>query len=306
MATQSISTITHRQRMRGVLQLTTGATMISFSPVYVKLAHVGPTMAGFYRMLFGGLALSAIVWLRGERLIHGFHSVLLVTACSIFLALDTSFWHRSILYVGPGLATLLANFQVFFLAAFGIIALGEKLTLKLLISISLAMLGLYLIVGLNWNDLGADYKKGTLFGLIAAICYSAYILTLRKSQSESVQTTSLTTIALISLLTSFIMGLEAWAQKEGFYIPDLQTWCALVGYGLFSQALGWVLIAEGLLKLEAALIGLILLLQPTLAFVWDVLFFARPAMPLEILGVLLTLVAIYLETESRLLKNSTL
>jgi drug/metabolite transporter (DMT)-like permease len=59
-------------------------------------------------------------------------------------------------------------------------------------------------------------------------------------------------------------------------------------------------------KLEAALIGLILLLQPTLAFVWDVLFFARPAMPLEVLGVLLTLVAIYLGTTSRLLKNSTI
>ena len=106
--------IPHRKRTLGLLQLTTGAVMISFSPVYVKLAHVGPITAGFYRMLFGGILLSAIVWIRGERLSHGPRSVLVALAGSIFLALDTSFWHWSIRYVGPGLATLLANFQVFF------------------------------------------------------------------------------------------------------------------------------------------------------------------------------------------------
>jgi len=288
--------ITHRKKILGLLQLTTGAITISFSPVYVKLAHVGPITSGFYRMFFGGLVLSAVVWHRGERLSHGPRYVLMALVCSIFLALDTTFWHWSIRYVGPGLATLLANFQVFFLTAFGAIALGEKLTLKLLISIPLAMFGLYLIAGLNWNDLGADYKTGILFGLIAAICYAAYILTLRKSQSRSVRKTGLSTIALISLLTALIMGLEAWVQKEGFYIPDLQSWGALLGYGVLSQALGWVLITGGLVKLEASVVGLILLLQPALAFIWDVLIFARPTVPLEVLGALLTLFAIYLGT----------
>ena len=237
--------ITHQKRILGILQLVTGATMISFSPVYVKLAHVGPTVAGFYRMLFGGIILTAIVWIKGERLSHGTHHVLMAIACSFFLSLDTSFWHWSIRYVGPGFATLLANFQVFFLAAFGIVVLREKMTWKLLSSILLAMLGLYLIVGLHWNELGSDYKTGILFGLIAATCYSAYIITLRRSQSGSGWTASLSTIALISLLTSFIMGIGAWVQKEVFY------------------------------------------------------FFARPTLPLEVLGVLLTLFAIYLGTTSR-------
>ena len=294
--------ITHQKKIFGILQLTIGAIMISFSPVYVKLAHVGPTVAGFYRMLFGGIILAAIIWIKGERLSYGIHNILMAIVCSFFLALDTSFWHWSIRYVGPGFATLLANFQVFFLAAFGTVVLREKMTLKLLTPIFLAMFGLYLIVGINWNDLGGDYKMGILFGLIAAICYSAYILTLRKSQFGSERTTSLSTIALISLLTSFIMGIGTWVQREGFFIPDLQSWSALVGYGLISQALGWVLIAGGLLKLETSLVGLILLLQPSLAFVWDVLFFARPTGPLEVLGVLSALFAIYLGTTSRFRK----
>ena len=34
----------------GTLQMIAGAVMLSFSAVFVKWAHVGPTMAGFYRM----------------------------------------------------------------------------------------------------------------------------------------------------------------------------------------------------------------------------------------------------------------
>jgi len=296
MTTTPITSPTHPKRTLGILQLTAGATMISFSAVFVKLAHVEPTMAGFYRMLFGGLILLAIVWFKGERLYHGLHNLLMVLLCSLFFALDLTFWHRSIHYVGPGLSTLLANFQVFFLAAFGIITLGEKPSLKLLISIPLAMVGLYLIVGLNWGELGTEYKTGIVFGLITAVFYSAYILTLRKTQSSSASKRTFSTIALISLLTSFIMGLEALGQKEYFRVPDVQSWWALLGYGFIAQVLGWVLIARGLLKSEASRAGLILLLQPTLAFVWDILFFKRQTGPVEILGALLALFAIYLGT----------
>ena len=39
------------------LQLVSGAALISFSPVFVKLAHVSPTTSAFYRTAFGGLVL---------------------------------------------------------------------------------------------------------------------------------------------------------------------------------------------------------------------------------------------------------
>ena len=102
------------------------------------------------------------------------------------------------------------------------------------------------------------------------------------------------------------MGLEVWIQKEGFFIPDLQSWGALLGYGLVSQALGWIPIAGGLVKVEMSVVGLILLLQPALALLWDVLFFARPTLPLEVLGALLTLFAIYLGATSRVNRKSQL
>ena len=58
--------------------------------------------------------------------------------------------------------------------------------------------------------------------------------------------------------------------------------------------MGWFLIASALPKIRASFSGLILLLQPALAFVWEVLFFQRPTSLVNWLGVLIALAAIYL------------
>ena len=69
-------------------------------------------------------------------------------------------------------------------------------------------------------------------------------------------------------------------------------------YGAVSQALGWWLISRGLRTVPASRAGLILVLQPALSFVWDVLLFGRPTDALDGIGVALTLLAIYLGTMS--------
>ncbi len=191
------------------------------------------------------------------------------------------------------MATLLANFQVFFLAGFGILVLGERLSWRFGLSIPLAMTGLFLIVGINWEQLDETYRRGVALGLIAAACYAANILTLRKSQMLAAALDPMANLAILSLSTALIMGIGGWGEGESFTIPDPQSWMALVSYGLVSQALGWIFISRGLLRVQASRAGLILLLQPTLAFVWDIVLFHRPTGLAEILGALLALVGIY-------------
>ena len=42
---------------RALLQMIVGAALISTTSIFVKLAHVGPTVSAFYRMGLGGLIL---------------------------------------------------------------------------------------------------------------------------------------------------------------------------------------------------------------------------------------------------------
>lgn len=278
----------------GIAQLVIGAFMISFSPVFVKLTSAGPTVIGFYRTLFGGLFLLIVVVIRGDGLWKGVKPFLLAAACAALFAADLTFWHRAIVYIGPGLATIMGNLQVFFLAAFGIIVFREKIDWRFLVSIPLAITGLVMLVGVDWEHLERGYKLGVLFGVFTAVTYAGYMLVLQRSQSRPIRLSAAANLAVISLLTALIMGIEGRLFGEGFRIPDAQSWSSLLAYGVLCQAIGWIIISRALVKVEASRAGLILLLQPTLAFVWDVIFFARPTSVVDVAGAMLTLVAIYL------------
>jgi drug/metabolite transporter (DMT)-like permease len=278
----------------GVIQVTIGAALISFAPVFAKLAHVGPTMAGFYRMLFGGIFLVIILIARRESIWNGSRLFVLSLICGALFAADLAFWHRSINFVGPGLATLLANFQVFFVAAFGVILLGERLGWRLACAIPLAIAGLFLIVGIDIDRAEHGYKIGVLYGLITAVTYATFLLVFRKLRSTSETRSSFPAVAVISLSAAALLTPVAAIQGESFSIPDSTSVLVLVTYGLVGQVLGWVFISWGIRKIESSKVGLILLLQPTLAFVWDILFFARVTTVVEVAGAVLALGAIYL------------
>lgn len=281
-----------------VMQIAAGAVMISFSPVFVNIANVGSCIAGFYRMLFGGLCLILLLLFKGGQLWQGQKHFLLVLFCSIIFTTDLVLWHKSIYYTGPALATLLSSFQVFFLVIFDVIILKKKITPVFIGAVLLAMLGLYLIVGIDWHTLSHYYKKGVFFGLITALCYAAYVILLNKAafKTHPLSTGNISTLTFITLLNLCFMIVAAFLFKESFRIPDAQSVAALVGYGIIPQFLAWLFIGAGLSNISLSKAGLILLLQPVLAFVWDLLFFARPTPPEEFIGFIMALAGIYLGT----------
>lgn len=278
----------------GILQLLIGATLISFSPVFVRIADVEPAAAGFYRMAIGGAFLLIVVAARRDSLWKGIRPLGFAIACAACFAADLSFWHRSIAYIGPGLATIMGNFQVFFLAAFGIVVLRERLDWRFMVSVPLAVAGLVMLVGVDWSVLPATYKTGVVFGLLTALTYASYVLILQKAQSRTTRLSAAANLAVISLATAAIMAIEVPSMGESFHVPNAHSWLAMVAYGVLCQALGWIVISRALVKVEASRAGLVLLLQPTLAFVWDVLFFDRPTDAVDALGAVLALAAIYI------------
>ena len=282
------------QRNTAFLHLTAGAVMISFSGVWVKVAHVPPTVSAFYRALFGGIFLLTAACRQKEIARQGWQRLRLVLLCGILLTLDLFLWHKSILYVGPGLATILGNFQVFLLAGLGVMFMGEKVSARFFLAIIMAILGLFLVVGIQWNQLESEYKTGVYLGLATAVAYTAFLLALRKLQSGQTETITFYNMTLVSFTTAFFLGIEAGYSGDAFIIPDIQSWSALVLLGLTTQAIGWVLISNALPRIRASLAGLILLLQPSLAFVWDVLLFQRETSPINWIGVIMAITAIYL------------
>jgi len=290
-------TTTNSSSLQALGYIIFGAAMVSFTSVFVELAHVGPTVSAFYRMFFGGVILLAITLVRGDRLWLGWKSLGIPVLCAFLFSLDLFFWHRSINFVGPGLATILGNMQVFFVALLAVWFLKEKLGWRLMVAIPFAVLGLFLIVRTGWGEEGGTVKMGVLYGLLTALSYAFYILVLRHSQSagQKLRYSLFANMAWISLMSAVMLGITVLAEPQArFTIPDLQSWGALIGLGIMGQVLGWVGISKGLPQVDASVAGLALLLQPALAFMWDIWFFDRPTTGLEYLGAGIVIAAIYL------------
>lgn len=276
------------------LRLIAGAALISLSPVWVKLVDVSPTTSGFYRVAIGGVALTLYLLISGQKFSLSRWMWSMLTIAALFFALDLWFWHRSIQYIGPGLSTLLANFQVFIMVFAGVIVFRQRPSLVQIVAVPLALLGLGLIIGLDWQRLPIDYRLGVVFGLATAVAYAGYLLTMRVIRSRAVHAVPVREIAVMSLMVAVILALSVAAEGESLHIPTVADAGWLLAYGLASHGLGLMLIASSLPQVTTTEAGLALLLQPTLSFVWDVLFFARPMTPKEFLGAAIALLAIYL------------
>lgn len=85
------------------------------------MVNVEPTASAFYIELFGGFILVVFVLLQKQKIPLKAPVLFLPALCGFIFATDPGLWHQSIHFVGPGLATMLGNLQVFFLMGTGVL-----------------------------------------------------------------------------------------------------------------------------------------------------------------------------------------
>jgi drug/metabolite transporter (DMT)-like permease len=247
-------------------------------------------------MLFGSLILLVFLVVRRRPFAVGRKVAFILVAAGLAFALDLFFWHRSIHLIGPGLATLLSGFQVFILAIVAVLFLHERLRWQIVVAIPTAITGVAMIIGVDWSALNDGYRLGVILGLTTALCYASFLLILRYLRvHETSGVTPLVEVAWMSLASAVVLAAFARASGESLDIGSVDEVLLLLGYALLT-VIGIVIISWSLDKVPTSLVGLLLLLEPTFAYVWDLTFFNREVAPLEIAGASLALAAIYLGT----------
>ena len=275
-----------------LLKLLLGSVCISFSPIFIRIADVNPDIAGFYRMFFACCSLFILFLLRRARLNITKRPMILLISGGIFLSIDFMFWHRSINLIGPGLSTLLGNFQIFFTVLFSWLFFKEKVSSLFLLAVLLALTGLLFITGIDFPALSEEIKTGILFALITALLYSFYILSMKRAMHRST-ISSISAMLVISTTSTLFLATRGLTEGISFAIIDSKSLLALAGVGIISTTLGWSMITAAMKTVSATVVSLVLLLQPALSFLWDILFFNRLTSSYEYLGITMILLAIY-------------
>lgn len=289
-----------KRRHIAVIQMALGACLISFAAVFVKLTSVSPTTAGFYRVFFAAIVLLFLLFIQKKPFPSNPALLVYAAFAALFFSLDLFFWHYSIRYIGPGLATILGNGQVFVLALIGWLFYKEQLSRRFLFAVILAFVGLTMLVGIHWELLDDRYKMGVFFGLLTALGYGSYVVVLRQAQLRLSAIDPMGLLTVVCFGSSIYLAMIMRIEHSSFAIPSVMDGIYLLANALVAQVIGWLLITRSVPFLTMRHAGLLLLFQPSLSFLWDILFFGRPTTLLDLIGATVTLFAIYLGMTSKI------
>lgn len=260
-----------------------GVLGISFSAVFVRLADVSAVTAALYRGLYAVPVLVAIVALTGGHGERAPRARLLAFVSGAILALDLAFWHVSIAMIGAGLATVIANVQVVFVAAAAWAFHGERPGGRTVVLVVVVLAGLTLTSGLARGDAyGSSPIRGVVLGTLAGACYAGFLLTFRAANRSLAPTAG----PLLESTLGVVAGALAVAPFDArfSFVPHFPAHAWLMVLAVVAQVIGWLLIATALPRLRALETSILLLGQPVFALIWGVLVFGERLSPLQWAG----------------------
>lgn len=272
--------------------LLAGATCIALSPIWVRVADVGPTASAFWRVALAVPALWLLVPLDGRRSAPAMlaHWKLLVAA-GVAFAGDLAFWHWSIKYTSVANSTLLANLASIFVTLAVWLFWRQRPSRVFLAGLVAALCGVGVLVRSSVN-FSSTALLGDGLGVVTAMFYAWYLLTVKGLRDRGASVLML--MAGTTTLTALLLFPIAFVSGEALLPHTALGWWKLLGLALISHAAGQGLIAYALAHLPATFLSVSLLFQPVMAaiFAWALL--GEPLATLQMVGGIVVLAGIYL------------
>ncbi len=265
-----------------------GAVIISFSAILYALSDASPITGAFFRNVYA-LPVLGLIWLtRRSRDHRPWDRRLVAIGAGLILSADMVSWHTSIQYIGAGLATLIANTSVIFVAIGAWAFLGERPRRTTMVAIPVILFGVALVSGLGQgNAFGEDPIRGTLLALLAAVFYGTFILVFRHSTDEQTPVAGPLFDATLGATIGVLVLSSFLGPIDMTFSWPTHGW--LITLALVSQVTGWLLVSYALPRLPAVETATIILLQPALTMVWGSLIFDESPSSLQIVGALIVL-----------------
>lgn len=248
------------------LALLAGATALGVSPVFVRLADVGPFASAFWR---AALALPVLfVWMRFEdRETPGRPGLTLPgILAGVFFAGDLFFWHLSILNTSIANSTFLATTAPVWVILVAWLWLRETISLWTFAGLALCIAGGAALVG---DSLQIDRSRllGDVYGAATGVFFGLYFHAIRIGRLThgaarlTLQSTAVTALVLLGV---------ALVLEPRILPQSLQGWLAVLALGMLTHAAGQGLLSVALGTLPTVFSSLVIFLEAVIAalFAW--------------------------------------
>jgi len=270
--------------------LVVGAFAMGLSPIFVRLAQVGPFTSAFWRVALSLPVLYA--WMRlSERSWTGpKHSYSRATVCvGIAFTADLFFWHLSIMTTSIANATFFATTAPIWVVLFGWLLFRKRTSAAVLFGLALCITGGSALLARSLQ-IGTHTALGDLYGLITGVFFGLYFLAVEAARAGAsagrvtFEATVITTVLLLLVAVTF----------EHQFLPRTASgFAALLALAWISHAGGQGLLAVALGSLPAAFSSLVIFLEAIAAACFAWLLLGEPVSLIQAGGGLAILTGIY-------------
>ncbi|MET7244683.1 DMT family transporter [Methylobacterium sp. EM32] len=265
--------------------LVAGALAMGLSPVLVRFVspEVGPFASAFWRV---ALALPALYgWMRWEEA-RAPHLRRALTPSVLLAGLvfsgDLLFWHLAILGTTVANATFFATTAPVFVVVFAWIGLRRRPAGRTLVGLLVCLLGGASLVG---QSVQVDPARlaGDRDGVITAIFFSLYFLTVERARARGLGAARVTFVA--SCITALVLlGAVAMLETRPMLPHSGSAALGLLALALVSHAGGQGLLAVALGRLPAGFSSLVIFLEAVAAAILAWILLGEALGPLQVLG----------------------
>lgn len=275
--------------------LVLGAVAMGASPIFVRLADVGPFASAFWRMalaipfLWGWLKFEASREDGNIRALNKSSDAKLIIWIGFLFAGDLFFWHLSILNTSIANATLLATTTPLAVAFGAWMFLKEKITSQIMTGVLSGIAGAGLLVGAS-ATFSPENLMGDVSGLITACFFGTYFLSLAYARRTM---SSAQVMFYPAIVTAGFLLITALLLDDGLFPQSIHGWATLGALALISQIAGQGFAAYAVGHLPAVFSSLVLFFEVLTAALLAWLIFTEPVSVWQLGGGLLILAGIW-------------
>ncbi len=282
---------------RALSTLVLGCLLVGASSTFIKLSGATADTAAFLRCALALVPFAPLMLLEWRRFARPpARMVRFGLAAGVLLGADYLMWTQSILDAGAGVATVLIGVQVVVFPLLARVLDGERLTRRFLVALPVMIAGLGLTGGLLAADPTAPHPlRGAVLGTAAGVCYAGFLYLVRPA-SDADRRLIVTPTGLATASAAVVVGVVG-VLKGGIDLDlEPQGWLWLAAVALGGQALSFVLIGYGSVRLPAGRAAAVMLLQPVAAVVLGTLLLGEQPAGSQYVGMALTVAAIAVAT----------
>lgn len=256
-----------------VVALLLGACAMGISPVFVRLAEVGPFTSAFWRVF---LALPILwAWMaaseRGARrpVGQGWGFAWPSVLAGLVFTGDLLFWHLAIAKTTIANATFFATMAPVWVVVFSWLFFRERVRGAVLGGLGLCVLGGFALVAQSMRT-DLSHVTGDLLSVATGVFFGLYFMVVSVARRHAGAARVTFELSLVTAIGLFLVAL---VQEHAFFPATTSGWLALFAMAWISHAGGQGMLSIALGRLPAVFSSLVIFLEAIAAalFAWGLL-----------------------------------